>query len=455
MKKAKPHATSNTAAGTPPTGAPEGETLHRRALRYHHQPVAGKIGTLLTKPAKSADDLSLAYSPGVAAPCLEIEKNPACAYDYTCKGNLVAVVSNGSAVLGLGNIGALASKPVMEGKAMLFKRFAGIDAVDIEVNAATPEAFIETVANISPTFGAINLEDIRAPECFFIEHRLRRRIDIPIMHDDQHGTAVVTCAALWNALLIQNKKPENIRVLVLGAGAAAVAVTRLAMHIFGLKKRQVLMADSKGVLSIGRGSYIESYKTPFARDTRIKTLEAAVRTADVIIGVARGDLIKPQMIKKMRDRPIIMAMSNPIPEIMPDVVKSVRADAIIATGRSDYPNQVNNSICFPYLFRAVLDLRANSFNTLMFRAAVHAIADLAREPVPADLQTELQGKGKADSGASVPLEFGADYILPKQLDPRLKETVVPAIIDAVRSSQKTGGAHAKNKDADWELQYYQ
>ncbi|MCH9705278.1 MAG: malate dehydrogenase [Proteobacteria bacterium] len=402
-------------------------TLSERALRYHSHPKPGKLETGITKPAGNADDLSLAYSPGVASPCLEIEKDPELAYQYTGKGNLVGVISNGTAVLGLGDIGALASKPVMEGKAMLFKRFAGVDAYDIEINAPSPEVFIETVANIAPTFGAINLEDIRAPECFFIEHRLRRRLDIPIMHDDQHGTAVVTCAALLNALELQNKKPENIRVLVLGAGAAAVAITRLAMNIFGLKKRQILMFDSKGLLTTERCSTLESYKMSFVRDTRIKSLESAVRSSDVIIGVSRGDLIKPEWLKKMRDRPIIMAMANPIPEIMPAVAKAVRDDVIIATGRSDLPNQVNNSVCFPYLFRAALDIRAKKFNSLMFKGAVESIAALAREPVPAEV---LEASGVAGQAS----EFGPDYILPKQFDPRLRERVVPAIIAA---SQKT------------------
>lgn len=412
-------------------GDPPKRTLNERALEYHAESRPGKIGTALTKPSANADDLSLAYSPGVAAPCLEIEKNPACAYDYTGKGNLVGVISNGTAVLGLGNIGALASKPVMEGKAMLFKRFADIDAYDIEINAPSPEGFIETVANIAPTFGAINLEDIAAPECFFIEHRLRRRLDIPIMHDDQHGTAVVTCAALHNALELQNKKAESIRVLVLGAGAAAIAITRLMMTMFGLGKRQILMYDSKGLLTSERRD-IQSYKMPFVRDTRIKSLEAAVKASDVIIGVSRGDVIKPQWLKRMRERPIILAMANPVPEIMPVVARGVRDDVIVATGRSDLPNQVNNSLCFPYLFRAALDVRARSFSTPMFIGAARAIADLAREAVPAEV---LEASGAA--GAS--LEFGADYILPKQFDPRLRERVVPAIVAAFREGGAGGG----------------
>lgn len=406
----------------PAEAKPKQKSPAEAALEYHASSPPGKIGLALTKPAETAHDLSLAYSPGVASPCIKIEQEPSAVYDYTNKGNLVGVISNGSAVLGLGNIGAHASKPVMEGKAMLFKKFAGVDAFDIEVSAPSPEVFIETVANISPTFGAINLEDIRAPECFFIEHRLRRRLDIPVMHDDQHGTAVVTVAALRNALDLQNKKAENIRMLVLGAGAAAVAISRLAMNFFGLKKRQILMFDSKGPLSSARAPQLESYKMGFVRDTKIKTLEAALRISDVVIGVARGGLIKPYMLKRMREKPIILAMSNPVPEVMPSEAAQVRDDLIMATGRSDFPNQVNNSICFPYLFRAALDARAQKFTVPMFIAAANAIADLAREPVPAEVRRA--------SGVTDHLEFGPGYILPKQLDPRLREKVVPAVKEA-------------------------
>ena len=400
------------------------KSLSERALEYHAAQPPGKTGMVLTKQAITADDLSLAYSPGVASPCLQIEKDPASVYRYTNKGNLVGVISNGTAVLGLGNIGPHASKPVMEGKAMLFKKFAGIDAFDIEINAPSPEVFIETVVSISPTFGAINLEDIRAPECFFIEHRLRRRLDIPVMHDDQHGTAVVTCAALLNALELQGKKPENIQMLVLGAGAAAVAVMRLAMSMFGLKKRQILVFDSKGPITTSRARELESYKMGFVRDTRVRTLEAAVKRSDVIIGVSRGDMIKPFMLKKMREKPIVFAMANPVPEIMPADAHEARKDVIIATGRSDFPNQVNNSVCFPYLFRAALDGRESRFTTSMFAAAASAIAKLARQPVPPEV---LQASGRAN------LTFGADYILPMQFDPRLREAVVPEIIKAAQN----------------------
>ncbi|MGI9338839.1 MAG: malic enzyme-like NAD(P)-binding protein [Gammaproteobacteria bacterium] len=401
--------------------------LAEAALRYHREPSPGKTGLQITKPAETNADLALAYSPGVASPCLRIEEAAEEAYNYTNKGNLVGVVSNGTAVLGLGNIGPLASKPVMEGKAMLFKKFAGLDAFDIEINAPSPEVFIETVTNISPTFGAINLEDIRAPECFFIEHRLRRRLDIPVLHDDQHGTAVVACAALINALELQNKSPKNMRVLVLGAGAAAVAISRLVISYFGISMRQILMFDSRGILSTQREAPIESYKMPFARDTRIRTLEAAVRVSDVVIGVSRGGLIKPEMLKKMRERPIILALANPVPEIMPADAREVRPDAIVATGRSDVENQVNNSLCFPYLFRGVLQARAPRFSSRIFFAAAKAIAALAREKGPDGL------------------EFGPNYILPQQTDPRLMDFVVPAIVAAAKepddniSSAKTFG----------------
>ena len=403
------------------------KSLSQKALDYHASMPRGKIGLSITKPAETTEDLSLAYSPGVASPCLQIEKNIESSYQYTNKGNLVGVITNGTAVLGLGNIGPAASKPVMEGKAMLFKKFAGIDAFDIEIDAPSPEVFIETVACISPTFGAINLEDIRAPECFFIEHRLRRRVNIPIMHDDQHGTAVVTLAALINALELQKKKPENIKILVLGAGAAAIAITRLIMAYFGLKKRQILMFDSSGPLSSERSERIESYKMSFVRDTKIKNIESALRVSDVVIGVARGGLIKPNMIKKMRANPIILAMSNPIPEIMPSDAKQVRSDLIMATGRSDFPNQVNNSICFPYLFRAALDARVNRFTYPMHIAAAKAIAELARQPILEEVKESSNIKGH--------LEFGPDYILPKQLDPRLREQVVPAIIKSTQQSE--------------------
>ncbi len=406
-------------------------SLTERALDYHRYPQPGKIATQLTKPANSQDDLSLAYSPGVASPCLEIEKNPRAVYDYTGKGNLVAVITNGTAVLGLGNIGPAASKPVMEGKAMLFKKFAGIDAFDIEINASSPEMFIETVANISPTFGAINLEDIRAPECFVIEHRLRRRLDIPVMHDDQHGTAAVTCAALRNALELQNKKPDNIRILVLGAGAAAIAITRMAIGFFKLKKRQILMFDSKGILSTNRSHKIEAHKMSFVRDTSIQTLEDAIQVSDVIIGVSGGDVIKPHMIKKMRKNPIIMAMANPIPEIMPAIAKQMRPDVIIATGRSDLPNQVNNSLCFPYLFRAALDSRTNRFSLPMYIACIKALSDLAKEPLSEELAAELNIN-------PLHTEFGPNYILPFQIDTRLRQRIVPAIIKAINDEGDAG-----------------
>ena len=399
-----------------------GETLSERALAYHEFPRPGKTCVALSKPADTSADLTLAYSPGVASPCLEVEKDPSAAYRYTNKGNLVGVISNGSAVLGLGNIGPLAGKPVMEGKAMLFKKFAGIDVFDIEVDAPSPEAFIETVAHIAPTFGAINLEDIAAPECFFIEGRLRQRLNIPVMHDDQHGTAVVACAALLNAMELQGKKPENARVLILGAGAAAIAIAKLAMRMFGFRKRQLMMFDSKGVINTARAPSLPTYKLAFARDTKVNSLEAAMRLCDIVIGVSKGDMIKPPMMRKMRDKPIILAMANPIPEIMPSAAREARDDVIIATGRSDFPNQVNNSVCFPYLFRAALDSRSAKFSHPMFIAAARAIAELAREPAPPEVA--------AAAAAGEVLEFGPDYILPKQFDPRLRDRVTAAAMAA-------------------------
>ena len=396
------------------------KSLAERALEYHRQPRPGKTSIRLTKPAATADDLTLAYSPGVASPCLEIEKNPLNAYEYTNKGNLVGIVTNGSAVLGLGAIGALAAKPVMEGKAMLFKQFAELDVFDIEIAAPTTESFIETVASISPTFGAINLEDIRAPECFFIEQRLRELCNIPVLHDDQHGTAVVVCAALLNALELQGKDPAKARMLFIGSGAAGIACARLAQRFFGLMRRQILLLDSRGVVSSDRED-LPNYKLSFARDTKIRTIEEAVKWADVVVGVARGDMISREMVRKMRPSPVILALSNPVPEIMPPKALSARDDLIIATGRSDFPNQVNNSVCFPYLFRAALDARVPAFTEAMLFAAVRAIAELAREPVP---EAVLRASNAEK------LSFGPEYILPKQFDPRLRERVVPAVIAA-------------------------
>ena len=408
-------------------------SLMEQALEYHAKPRPGKLSVEVTKPAGSSADLALAYSPGVASPCLAIERDADLAYRYTNKGNLVGVISNGTAVLGLGNIGALASKPVMEGKAMLFKKFAGIDVFDIEVAAPTAESFIETVVNIAPTFGAINLEDVKAPECFSIEERLRERLDIPVMHDDQHGTAVVACAGLFNAMELQNKKPQDVQVVAIGAGAASVATVKLVMQFFGIKKNQVTMVDSQGVIT-ERRTNLPAYKMAFARDTESETLADSVVGADIIIGVSKGEQLTPEMIKTLASKPIIFALANPVPEIMPDIAHAVRDDIIMATGRSDFPNQVNNSICFPYLFRAALDTRTRAFTPEMMSAAIQSIAALAREPIADEVRI---------SDNTGDLSFGPCYILPKQFDPRLREFVVPAIMEAVKRARVTAKIEAR------------
>ena len=396
-------------------------TLKAKALEYHEKPVPGKIEVVPIKSVAHADDLSLAYSPGVAAPCLEIQKDPSAAYRYTRKGNLVGIITNGSAVLGLGDIGHLASKPVMEGKAMLFKKFANIDVFDIELNITRPEKFIETVISFADTFGAINLEDIAAPDCFQILERLTEQLNIPILHDDQSGTAAVTCAALANAIDIQNKKIHDIKVVCIGAGAAGIGILNLARAYFGLALEQIHLIDSKGLVTVDRAD-LSTFKLPYAKpalkDTSIKE---SIRGADVLIGVSKKGIVNKEMISTMAMNPIIMAMANPDPEITPEEVKEVRSDAIVATGRSDYPNQVNNSVCFPYLFRGALDARASKFTHEMFAAAVSAIANLARKDVPDDLRKMYKNEN---------LEYGPDYILPKQNDPRLLNQIAPAIANA-------------------------
>ncbi|MDJ0957370.1 MAG: malic enzyme-like NAD(P)-binding protein [Arenicellales bacterium] len=397
---------------------------HRaKALEYHEHPTPGKVSIKPTKPFTTAKDLSLAYTPGVAEPVREIHQNPENAYRFTNKGNLVGVVTDGSAVLGLGDVGALAGKPVMEGKAVLFKRFANIDVFDIEISAPSTEAFIETVANIAPTFGAINLEDIAAPKCFVVEERLRERLDIPVFHDDQHGTAVIVCAGLINALAIQGKRLQDAMIVILGAGAAGIATTRLLIAM-GSKRENIILVDRRGVVHTGRTD-VNIYKQAYAIDTPARTLSEALLGSDVFIGVSGPNLLSPEMLATMADRPIVFALSNPVPEIMPDVAMAARDDLILATGRSDFPNQVNNSLCFPFVFRGALNARAKRFDEKILIAAVHALAELAKEPVPKEV---------LDAYDLNELSFGKDYILPKQFDPRLVERIPPKVEEAVKQS---------------------
>lgn len=404
------------------------------ALLYHSQGKPGKIEVVPTKPYSSQRDLSLAYSPGVAEPCLEIEKDQSKAYDYTSKGNLVAVISNGTAVLGLGDIGAVAGKPVMEGKGLLFKIFAGIDVFDIEVNEKDPEKFIQVVKAISPTFGGINLEDIKAPECFEIEERLKAELDIPIMHDDQHGTAIISSAGLLNALEIIGKKIEDVKIVVNGAGAAANSCTRLYMAL-GARLENIVMVDSKGVINKKRTDLNER-KKPFATDREIYTLEDAVKGSDVFLGLSVADVLTTEMVQSMNENPVVFALANPNPEIAYDLAIAARPDIIFATGRSDHPNQINNVLGFPYIFRGALDVRASCINEEMKIAAVRAIAELAKKQVPDVVNAAYEMKK---------ISFGREYIIPKPLDPRLLTTVAPAVAKAAIES-----GVAANIITDWE-----
>jgi malate dehydrogenase (oxaloacetate-decarboxylating)(NADP+) len=394
------------------------------ALDYHSSGRKGKIEVIPTKPCQTARDLSLAYSPGVAEPCLEIEKNPEDAYKYTAKGNLVAVVSNGTAVLGLGNIGALAGKPVMEGKGVLFKRFADIDVFDIELNSEDPDEIIRACQLLEPTFGGINLEDIKAPECFYIEEELKKTMNIPVFHDDQHGTAIISAAGLINALELIGKKIGEIKLVVNGAGASAIACANLAISL-GLKKENLIMCDTKGVIYQGRTEGMNKYKERFAVDTPLRTLEEAAVGADVMYGLSSKGAFTPEMIRTMSANPIIFAMANPDPEITPEEAHAVRGDVLIATGRSDYPNQVNNVLGFPFIFRGALDVRATTINEEMKKAAVSALAELAREECP-DSVCRAYG--------NVKFVFGRDYIIPKPFDPRALLRVAPAVAKAAMES---------------------
>ena len=394
------------------------------ALEYHSNGRPGKIEVRPTKPHHTQTDLSLAYSPGVAFPCIEIQKDPDCAYRYTDKGNLVAVISNGTAVLGLGNIGALGGKPVMEGKGLLFKIYGGIDVFDIELAEEDPEKFCEAVERIAPTFGGINLEDIKAPECFYIEERLKRTLDIPVMHDDQHGTAIISAAGLKNALEIVGKDISSVKIVVNGAGAAAISCTKLYCAI-GARRENIVMIDSKGVITSDRKGLTEQ-KALFATDRRdIHTLEEAMRGADVFVGLSKGNVVSPEMVKSMSKDPIVFALANPVPEISYEDAVASRPDVLMATGRSDYPNQINNVIGFPYIFRGALDVHARAINEEMKLAAVHAIADLAKQPVP-DVVNEAYHVND--------LSFGPLYFIPKPVDPRLVTEVSAAVAKAAMES---------------------
>lgn len=402
----------------------DAKLLHDRALAYHENPVPGKIKIEITKPAETADDLTLAYSPGVAEPVREIAKDPENAYRYTGKGNSVAIISNGTAILGLGNLGPLASKPVMEGKALLFKRFADINAIDIEVDNKSVEDFITTVECIANTFGGVNLEDIKAPECFEIERELIKRCKVPIFHDDQHGTAIVTTAGILNAVELQGKKIEDCKVVCVGAGAAGIACSDFLIKC-GAKKENFFMVDRHGVIRSDRPQYNNGEKPRFINDAGPKTLKEAMENADVLLGVSGPGLIDDQEVIHMAKNAVIFACSNPDPEVEPEVVSKLRPDIIMGTGRSDYPNQINNVLCFPYLFRGALDVRATCINTEMMKAAMNALRNLAKEPVPAEVVKAAQ----VDH-----LEYGRDYLIPKPMDARLKEKLSSAVAKAAVDS---------------------
>ena len=400
------------------------KNIHDMALAYHKEGIPGKIDVSSHKKLDNDQDLSLAYSPGVAAPVREIAKDPSQVNQYTIKGNLVAVITDGSAVLGLGNVGPLAAKPVMEGKAVLFKYFANINAFNIELDTQEVDEIVSTIKNIAPTFGGINLEDISAPRCFEIEERLIKELDIPVFHDDQHGTAIIVAAGLLNALEIQGKSVTAAKIVVAGGGSAGIATLDLLVSL-GFKKENMLLVDRRGVVSKEQISIVNKYKAAYALDTDKKTLGDAINGADVFIGVARGNLVTQEMIKSMAKKPIIFALSNPDPEISVEEVFACRDDAVMATGRSDFPNQVNNVIGFPYIFRGALDANSKIINTEMKVAAVHAIKDLAKLPVPESLLEMYQ----VDE-----LRFGADYFIPKPFDPRLIDLIPKAIYDAALKS---------------------
>ncbi|MFP4267987.1 MAG: malic enzyme-like NAD(P)-binding protein [Spirochaetaceae bacterium] len=409
--------------------------LKKEALEYHSKGQPGKLSVITTKPCQTSRDLSLAYTPGVAKPVLEIAENPDDAFRYTNKGNLVAVVSNGTAILGLGNRGALASKPVMEGKGVLFKRFADVDVFDIELDTEDPDKIIETVKLMEPTFGGVNLEDIKAPECFRIENELKRLTNIPIFHDDQHGTAIISAAGLLNALEINGKKIEEIKVVFSGAGAAGISCARLFVEL-GVKKENLLMCDSRGVIYHGRPGTLNLEKEEFAAHTELRTLEEALRGADVFIGVSVKDCVSPQMLNSMNRDPVVFAMANPDPEITYDLAIETRSDVIMATGRSDFPNQINNVLGFPFIFRGALDVRATNITEGMKIAAARALAGLAKEPVP-----EVVKKAYDNTDFS----FGRTYIVPKPFDPRVIEWEATAV-----AKQAVKEGVAREPVSDWD-----
>ncbi len=407
--------------------------LNKAALDYHAKPVPGKVAISISKPCRTQQDLSLAYTPGVAEPVREINKNPAAAYQYTSKGNLVAVITDGSAVLGLGNVGALASKPVMEGKAVLFKQFANIDVFDIEINAASPEEFINTVENIAPTFGGINLEDIAAPHCFKIEEELIKRLDIPVFHDDQHGTAIITAAGLLNAIELQGKSLHTVKIVCLGVGAAATASMKLLVKL-GAPKEHINLVDRTGVIHSER-EHLTTQKRYFANKTNERTLTDALSGADVLIGLSGANLVSTSMLQSMSAKPIVFALSNPDPEISPQLALSTRKDLIMATGRSDYSNQVNNVLGFPFIFRGALDVRAKSINDEMKIAAVKALSNMAKTPVPKEVLSAYQ---------LTTLNYGPEYIIPKPFDPRLIEEIPAAVARAAIDSKVANSGYPQH-----------
>jgi malate dehydrogenase (oxaloacetate-decarboxylating)(NADP+) len=414
---------------------PTEQELRTAALDYHRSPTKGKISMVPTHPLDNQHDLSLAYSPGVAYPCLEIEKDPQLSYEYTSRGNLVGVITNGTAVLGLGDIGALAGKPVMEGKGCLFKKFSGIDVFDIELDERDPDKLVDIIAAMEPTFGGINLEDIKAPECFYIEKKLRERMSIPVFHDDQHGTAIISAAAMLNGLELAGKDITQIKVAVSGAGAAALACLDVFLGL-GVKAEHIFVCDSKGVIYQGRpGGYDES-KARFAQTTDARTLADAVNGADVFLGCSAPGVLTQDMVKSMAVKPLILALANPEPEIRPELAKAVRPDCIIATGRSDYPNQVNNVLCFPYIFRGALDCGATKITEEMKIACVRQIADLAKLEVTAEVQAAYPG---------LDLTFGVNNIIPKPFDSRLIQRIAPAV---ARAAEASGVAKRPIKDFD-------